>query len=424
MSLDLEFVRKQFPAFNDDETSSWIFMENAGGSYVPESVINKLNHFMIHSKVQPYGLYQPSVDATQAIEESTCQMATMINANHNEVVIGHCTSMNLVMLSQALKSWFEAGDEIIVTNQDHESNISPWRRLTESGQKILEWQIDPDTAELDIQNLEPLLSSKTKLVCMNHSSNIVASVNDIKMIAKLVHAKGALLLVDGVSYAPHHSIDVKELDVDFYTLSLYKTFGPHLGLLYVDQKHHNKLSNLSLEFMPKQYEKITTPGSPNYLRIAVNPGGANHEEAACLSGLTDYYRLIHEHHFSTTRKSGFGMFEDVFSLIKQHESKLSKIFLDFIEQNKSIHLIGKYEFDTSIRSPTFSFSLENECSSKTLIKELAKKKIAAQSGSFYAWRCLTALGFDPYIGVARISFAHYNTVEEVNFLCQCMDDII
>ncbi len=424
MLLDLEYVRKQFPAFNEGETASWIFMENAGGSYVPQLVINKLTNFMTHSKVQPYGLYQTSIDATQAIENSTCQMAEMINADYSEVVIGHCTTMNLVMLSLALKSWFTSGDEIIVTNQDHESNISPWRRLTDSGQKIIEWQINPDTAELEIETLKPLLSKKTKLVCINHSSNIVASVNDIKKIAGMVHDVGALLLVDGVSYAPHHSINVKELNVDFYVLSLYKTFGPHLGLMYVDQKHHNKLSNLSLEFMPKQYEKITTPGSPNYLRIAVNPGGVNHEEAACLSGLTDYYRLIYEHHFPTVIKSGFAMIEDVFGLIKQHESNLSKIFLDFIKQNKSIRLIGKYECDTSVRSPTFSFSLGNGLTSKTLIEELAKKKIAAQSGSFYAWRCLTALGFNPYTGVARISFAHYNTNEEVNFLCQCLDNII
>jgi selenocysteine lyase/cysteine desulfurase len=194
--------------------------------------------------------------------------------------------------------------------------------------------------------------------------------------------------------------------------------------MYVDQRHHHKLSSLSLEFMPKQYEKITTPGSPNYLRIALNPGGVNHEEAACLSGLIDYYQSLYNHHFSEISKSCFSMVQDVFDLVRQHESKLSKTFLEYIKQKKTINLIGKHEFSTSIRSPTFTFTLEHGIDSKTLIEELAKKKIAAQSGSFYAWRCLETLGFNPYTGVARISFAHYNTIKEVDFLCQCLDDII
>jgi cysteine desulfurase family protein (TIGR01976 family) len=399
-------------------------MENAGGSYVPESVINKLNHFMIHTKVQPYGLYQPSIDATQAIEKSTCLMAEMINATHSEVVIGHCTTMNLVMLSLALKSWFMPSDEIIVTNQDHESNISPWRRLAESGQKIIEWKMNSNNAELDIAHLESLLSNKTKLVCMTHSSNIVASVNDIKKIADLVHANGALLLVDGVSYAPHHSINVKDLNVDFYVLSLYKTFGPHLGLLYVDKKHHDKLTNQSLEFMPKQYEKITTPGSPNYLRIALNPGGVNHEEAACLSGLTDYYRLLHGHHFTKNKESVFAVVEDVFKLIADHQAKLSKIFIEYINENNAIKLIGKNESDTNLRSPTFAFTLKNKLSCQDVVKALAKRNIAAQAGSFYAWRCLEALGINPYEGLARVSFAHYNTENEVHLLCQSLNEIL
>ncbi len=109
--LDINFVRQQFPSFQHPETGKWIFMENAGGTYVPQPVIDRLNQFMIESKVQPYGQYHMSNMATEAIENSTVKMAEIINADHDEVVIGHCTTMNFMMLSKSLRSWFQPGDE-------------------------------------------------------------------------------------------------------------------------------------------------------------------------------------------------------------------------------------------------------------------------------------------------------------------------
>ena len=422
--LDINFVRQQFPSFQHPETGKWIFMENAGGTYVPQPVIDRLNQFMIESKVQPYGQYHMSNMATEAIENSTVKMAEIINADHDEVVIGHCTTMNFMMLARSLRSWFQMGDEVIVTNQEHEANSTPWRRLEEFGVKILEWKMNPASSELELDGLEKLLSNKTKLVCVNHSSNIVGSVNDIQTIAKMVHASGGLILVDGVSYAPHHAVDVKALDVDFYGLSLYKVFGPHLGLLFVKKDHHHLLSNESLEFQPQQYEKITTPGAPNYLRIALNPGGVNHEEGACLAGITDYLESIYYHHFKDGEMNQFSRLKQIFELIEAHESNMSKIFLDYIQSHPKIKLIGKTVSDSTKRQPTFSFTVSNKLSNKELIGELTKRKIAVQSGCFYAWRCVKALGIDTETGVIRVSLVHYNTEDEVRDLCSCLEEII
>jgi len=422
--LDINFVRQQFPAYQHPETSKWIFMENAGGTYVPKAVIDRLNQFMIESKVQPYGQYLMSKKATEAIEQSTVKMAEMINADHDEVIIGHCTTMNFIMLARSLRSWFQPGDEVIVTNQEHEANSTPWRRLEHLGVNILEWKMNPATSELEISDLEKLLSNKTKLVCVNHSSNIVGSVNDIQTIAKMVHDIGGLILVDGVSYAPHHAVDVKALGVDFYGLSLYKVFGPHLGLLFVKKDHHHLLSNESLEFQPQQYEKMTTPGAPNYLRIALNPGGVNHEEGACLAGITDYLDSVHYNHFNEKEKDQFYRVKRVFELIEEHESKLSKIFLDYVQSNPKIRLIGKTVADTKQRQPTFSFTVSSKLSNKQFVAELTKRKIAIQSGCFYAWRCVKALRIDTETGVIRVSLVHYNTEDEVKYLCSCLDEII
>lgn len=422
--FDIDFIRKQFPSFQHPETRQWIFMENAGGAYVPKPVIDRLNQFMVESKVQPYGQYLMSKKATEAIEQSTVKMAELINADYEEIVIGHCTTMNFIMLAKALRSWFKPGDEVIVTNQEHEANSTPWRRLQDLGVKILEWKMNPETAELELDELEKLLSKKTRLVCVNHSSNIVGSVNEIQTIAKMVHEKGGLILVDGVSYAPHHTVDVKALDVDFYGLSLYKVFGPHLGLLFVKKDHHHLLSNESLEFQPQQYEKMTTPGAPNYLRIALNPGGVNHEAGACLAGITDYMDALYSHHFQDKENDQFSRVKKVFGLIEEHESNMSKLFLDFVQSNPRIRLIGKTASDTTQRQPTFSFTISSQLSNKEFVGELVKRKIAIQTGCFYAWRCVNALGIHTDHGVVRISLAHYNTEDEVRCLCSCLAEIL
>ncbi len=270
IKLDINFVRSQFPAFEDSLCKNWSFFENAGGSYVPQQVVDRLNKFMISNKVQPYAEYPMSKIAGINMDKATELFANMINASSKEIIIGGSTSINLYVLSNALKYSLQPGDEVIVTNQDHEANISPWRRLSEVGAIIKEWKMNPGTAELEIETLEKLLSDKTKIVAVTHCSNIVGSINDLKKISKLVHEKNAIIIGDGVSYAPHGFPNVKELDVDFYTFSLYKTYGPHLGLLYGKEEILKELPNQNHEFLKDSYP------------YTINPGGPNHEELSSL----------------------------------------------------------------------------------------------------------------------------------------------
>ena len=136
--LDINFVRSQFPAFKDELCKDWVFLENAGGSYVPNTVIDRLKKFMISTKVQPYANYTMSKIAGNEMDIATEYFAKMINAEKKEIIIGGSTSINLYVLSNALRDSLNPGDEVIVTNQDHEANISPWRRLEKDGIKIIE----------------------------------------------------------------------------------------------------------------------------------------------------------------------------------------------------------------------------------------------------------------------------------------------
>ena len=178
ITLDIDYVKEQFPAFKDPLSSKWSFFENAGGSYVPRNVIEHLNRFMTSTKVQPYAEFDMSNIAGKNMDKATDLFAKMINAKNDEIIIGGSTTMNIYVLANAMKKLIKSGDEIIVTNQDHEANIGAWRRLKNYGVIIKEWKINPNSAELEINDLKKLLSKKTKLVAVTHCSNIVGTVND------------------------------------------------------------------------------------------------------------------------------------------------------------------------------------------------------------------------------------------------------
>jgi len=408
--LDIDYVREQFPAFKDPLSSKWSFFENAGGSYVPSNVIDRLNHFMTSTKVQPYAEFDTSAIAGDNMDKATNYFAEMINAENDEIIISGSTTMNMYVLSNAMRSLLKPGDEVIVTNQDHEANISAWRRLANHGMVIKEWQINSETAELEINDLKALLSEKTKIVAVTHCSNIVGSINDIKSITQLVHEYDAYIVGDGVSYAPHGFPDVKGLGVDFYAFSLYKTYGPHLGLLYGKKEILNQLPNQNHEFLE---------GDVPY---TLNPGGPNHEELSCLVGVYEYFINLFEHHFSGETLSVRDKIHKVNKLITNHEKEIANPLLEYLNSRSDIKIIGKTKISNKDRAPTISFTMDNK-SSKDLSSELVKHGIATRNDNFYAWRCLLALGIDFDDGVVRTSMVHYNSHDDVEKLINALKKI-
>ena len=408
--LDLDFVRSQFPAFKDPLCKNWSFFENAGGSYVPKQVIERLNNFMISTKVQPYADYPMSKIAGDYMDEAIELFAKMINANDKEIIIGGSTSINLYVLSNALKYSLKPGDEVIVTNQDHEANISPWRRLSEVGAIIKEWKINPETAELEIEEFEKLLTDKTKIVAVTHCSNIVGTVNDLKKISILAHKKNAIVIGDGVSYAPHGFPDVKDLGVDFYTFSLYKTYGPHLALLYGREKIIKNLPNQNHQFLEGSYP------------YTINPGGPNHEELVSLIGIYEYMMELYKHHFNneklTIRKKIF----EINKLISIHEEEIANPILEYISNRSDLKLIGKNKIILKNRAPTISF-ISKFKKSLEMSNILVSNNIATRNDNFYAWRCLEALKINTDDGLVRLSMSHYNSLSDTDKVIKALEKI-
>ena len=171
------------------------------------------------------------------------------------------------------------GDAIIVTNQDHEANTGPWRRLADEGFEIREWQIDPDTGHLDLADLAELLDDRVRLVCFPHCSNVVGEVNPVTEITALAHAAGAFVCVDGVSYAPHGLPDVGWMNADIYLFSAYKTFGPHQGLMVMRRALGMQLPNPGHFFNEESLCKRFTPAGPDHAQVAASAGVADYIDA-------------------------------------------------------------------------------------------------------------------------------------------------
>ncbi len=407
LKLDLPFIRRQFPNIGD-----WAFFENAGGTFVPTTVSDRIYDYMRRNQVQPGASYPASVEAMERIDRSHHQLANMINARPSEVIVGPSTTMNVYVLANAIRSSLQPGDEIVVTNLDHEANSGAWRRLVDSSIVIREWQINADSADLGgAEKLEQLLTDRTRLVCCTWCSNITGTINDMRAIADLTHSAGALLCVDAVAYAPHRALDFKGSDVDFLLFSLYKLYGPHLGVLCGKRELLLKLNNQNHFF-------FTRSALPQKLQ----PGGYQHETAASIEGIVEYFDRIFDHHFEGDQCATKDRYDQVFELFTQHEDKIARPFMNYLNSKSNVRIIGQSTIDGARRVPTISFVVSGR-RHREIAKKLGELNIGVGWGDFYARRCIEALnlGVD---GVLRVSMVHYNTQEEVSRLIRALEEVL
>lgn len=406
--FDTAYARTFFPALD----AGWALFENAGGTLVPTTVLDRLNAYMRESQVQPGAGYAASELAAQRMAEGHRMMAELLNAAPEEVMVGPSTTMNVYLLAQALRPGFRDGDEIIVTDLDHEANSGAWRRLAETGLRVVEWKVDPETAELRPEDLAALLTERTRLVCFSQCSNITGGFNDVPAIARIAHEAGALVCVDGVAFAPHRQVDVRAWDVDFYLCSAYKIYGPHLGLLYGKRDH-------LLNARGQNHYFIAESNIP----LKLNPGGPNHELTAATAGVTDYFALLHRHHFGESNLPARERLGQLFGLFARHEEEIAAPFVDYLAANPRIRLLGRATAAHDRRAPTFSFVVEGR-DSREIAAALQERGLAIGSGDFYAARLIDAMGLRERHGVVRASMVHYNTTEEVARLISALDEVV
>lgn len=404
-TIDLSFIRSQFPAFAEPSLEGQAFFDNAGGSYACRDVIDNLNRFYRQNKMQPYGAHPASRRGGEEMDHSHAEIAAYLGVSPEEVHLGPSSSQNIYVLAEAFANRLEAGDEIVVTNQDHEANNGVWRRLAKRGIVIKEWQVNPATGSLERSGLEAQLSPRTKVVAFTHCSNILGEINPVREICEIVHTAGAVAVVDGVSFAGHGFPDVGELGADIYLFSLYKTFGPHLGAMVIRRPLMDFLGNQAHYF------------NSAYLAKWFVPAGPDHAQVAAASGVTAYFDKVHAHHFPGADRSERAA--NVRKLFKDAEAALLPQLLDFCANDSRVRLLGP--IDAKNKAATLSLQTL-KATPREVSERLATKGIIAGASHFYAVRLLEALGVNPDDGVLRLSFVHYATEGEIQHLIRALDE--
>ncbi|KAJ5342122.1 Pyridoxal phosphate-dependent transferase major region subdomain 2 [Penicillium brevicompactum] len=396
-TFDVTAARSRFPALQQKQ----VFMDNAGGSQVLDTVADSIRSYLLNTNVQLGASYQVSKASTDAYANAYKVAAGFIHATPEEISIGVSTTQLLHNLSTALI--FQPGDELVLSKLNHEANTAPWVQVAERLGLTIKWwtAADPKNPVCDPTELKSLLSNKTRLVACPHASNITGTISPIREIADVVHGyPRALLCVDGVALAPHRQVDVKALDVDFYAFSWYKVYGPHLAQLYASSRVHEQIQSLGHFFKPT-----------HTLDLKLNLASANYELTQSIPQVVEYFGSDPE---------------STWIHMAEHEERLQKTILDFLASDSRVTVIGERSACKEVRVPVISFIVQGVGSQRLVEEVESRSAFGFRSGHMYSHRLLTDVcGFtDVEDGVVRISFLHYNTEAEVRGLIEVLKEAL
>ena len=391
----MEHVRSRFPAL----ARGAAFLDGPGGSQVPESVIEAMADHLRNGTANDGGVFATSRDTIALIAEARRAAAALTGSEPEEIAFGaNMTTLNF-LLAHAVARTLAPGDEIVVTELDHDANVAPWLRVAEDhGLVVRTAPLRRDDATLDVDALEALLGERTKVVAFSLASNAVGSLTDAKRIAGAAHAVGALAWADAVHLAPHRRPDRTALGLDVLLCSPYKFFGPHLGIAAIRRD--------LAESWPADRVR---PASETPAGHRFETGTPSFEALAGTVAAIDYLASL-----------GDGDLDTAYDRIRTHEEELSRLVLDRLAAIDGVALHGVT--DPTARTPTFCFTVDG-ASPRAVSEQLAERDVFTWDGNYYALALMQALGLEEHGGAVRAGFLHYNTAAEAEALCDAVEEI-
>jgi cysteine desulfurase family protein (TIGR01976 family) len=406
LTAHLPWIREQFPSLALRVNGRpAVYFDGPGGTQVPQRVIDAITDYFLRSNSNTHGAFETSRRTDVVISAARSAMADMFGCQPGEVVFGPNMTTLTFALSRSIAREIVPGDEIITTGLDHDADVAPWRALAERGAIIREVDVNLADCTLDLDDLKRKLSPKTKLVAVCYASNAVGTINPVAEIVKLAHAVGAIVFVDAVHYAPHGPIDVCDIDCDFLACSVYKFFGPHIGVLYGKHEHLARLQPYkvrpSSDAVPDRWET----------------GTHNIEGLAGVSGAITYLadlgaRLDAK---AQTRRDAI---QTAFRAIQQYERELAERLVRGLQQIRGLQIYGIQDFSRfDQRTPTLAIRI-GTIPPRDIAEKLGDSGIFVWDGNYYALNLSERLGVEDKGGMVRIGLAHYNTTEEVDRLVE------
>jgi cysteine desulfurase family protein (TIGR01976 family) len=360
------------------------FLDGPGGTQVPKPVIDAIVDCYRNRNVNTHGNFPPSAELDERMLEARCAVADLLGAQgHEQISIGQT---------------IRPGDEVLITQLDHEANRGPWQSLQERGAVVREVPL-LQTGELDYAQMRSLITDKTRLLALGCSSNAIGTVNDLALARELTRQAGALLILDAVHFAPHFPVDVQQLDPDFLLCSAYKFYGPHVGILYSRPGALDALTT----------DKLIVQDDAAPYRIET--GTLNHPAIEGVGAAVDYLARFGR---GATRKETV---HDAIAAIASYEHELGAYLWSALEELPGVHLWG-VNFSRPQRAPTVSFTVDG-VDPAFIAKALGKVGICVWDGSFYAPRPVDILNI-PGGSLLRVGFSIYNTKEEAERLVKCV----
>ncbi|MGB5154260.1 MAG: cysteine desulfurase-like protein [Candidatus Sulfotelmatobacter sp.] len=401
-AFPIETVRAAFPALL--RPPGFIFFDNAAGAQIPQGVLDAVNHHLLEHNVQRGGRYSKSRAVDEMVLRARHSIADLVNARDaSEIAFGMNATSFIRLVSLAIGQTLDKRNEIVVTDLDHEANVATWLALERSGAKFCWWKVRDD-GNLHLDDLIPLVSSKTRLVACTLASNALGTIVDVAAAARVAHASGAEIFLDAVHYGPHGLIDVQAFDCDYLVCSGYKIFGPHMGFLWGRRELLERLPTFREDFIPDE-----PPGK-------IEAGTFVYENVAGMEAAVVYLetlgRRIAGNNAEAKSESRRSVLRRSFEAIRLYEESLSLEMLRVLNDCGAV-VYGVTEKERmSQRVPTLCFNMPNLLPAR-VTEEFAKQNIGVRDGHMYTPRLMKRLGLPVESGVVRASLVHYNTVEEV-----------
>ncbi|GAC1511221.1 MAG: cysteine desulfurase-like protein [Ktedonobacteraceae bacterium] len=408
-TLSLDQVRSYFPSLASDA----IFFDNPGGTQVAQEVVARMQRYFSYSNANHGGAFRTSQVSDATVAEARQAVADFLHAARpEEIIFGQNMTSLTFHISRSIARLLKPGDELVVTRLDHDANVAPWLLMAQDRGCEVRWvDFHPEDCTLDMQEMERLISPRTKLVAVGYASNAVGTINDVRRVVQMAHSVGALCYIDAVQYAPHKAIDVQALDCDFLACSAYKFFGPHTGILYGKYALLDQLTAYKVRPSGANPPDKFETGTQSFESIA---GVLGAMEYFAWLGMTfgPQFAKRHEHMLSDLGPA----IHQGLDAIEEYELALNDKLLTGLSSVPGLHIRGITDPQLmQQRVPTFSFTLQGH-SPRAVAEHLAQQNIYVWDGDFYALSVIERLGLEPSGGLIRIGLTHYNTLDEIDRL--------
>jgi len=411
---DLSTLRSRFPALARTQGGRPVVYADApGGSQVPETVIEAVAGHYRGGISNMDGVFAASEELEAAVGAARRAGADLAGVEPRQVVFGPNSTSLLFHLSRSFARTIGPGDEIVVTRLDHDANVRPWLLAARDAGARVRWvDVRPDDATLDLDSFDAALEGRPRLVAFTLASNAVGTVTPASDLVARAKAAGALVAVDGVHVAQHRSIDLASLGADIVTISPYKVFGPHLGMVaatgeVLDGWEPYRVRPADHYPAPERWET----------------GTQNHEAMAGFVAAVDYLAEVGTAHGGPAHDTRRAAIVAAYEAIGAHERELARRFLESIDRIGGISLFGIADPERlDERTPTFTVRVGDRHPRETA-KALAEHGIFVWDGHYYAIELVERLGLLESGGAVRIGFCHYHSADEVDRVLEALDDL-